>query len=125
MNKALYSSRNMCWCTPQDLFAALDAEFRFVLDAAATAKSAKCDKYYSPRENGLTQSWDCGGAVFCNPPYGTELKKWVKKACEEARGGLPHRAADPGADGYGVFSRLHIREDGNTISARAAALYKR
>ena len=89
MNKALYSSRNMCWCTPQDLFAALDAEFHFALDAAATDKSAKCDKYYSPLENGLTQSWDCGGAVFCNPPYGTELKKWVKKACEEAREGFP------------------------------------
>lgn len=27
------------------------------------------------------------GAVFCNPPYGREIGKWVKKAYEEARGG--------------------------------------
>ena len=42
MNKALLSSKNMCWCTPQDLFNELNKEFDFVLDPAATAKSAKC-----------------------------------------------------------------------------------
>ena len=36
----------------------------------ATAKSAKCDLYYTPETDGLTQSWNRGGAVFCNPPYG-------------------------------------------------------
>ena len=30
-----------------------------------------------------------GGAVFCNPPYGREIGKWVQKAFEEARGGYP------------------------------------
>ena len=25
-----------------------------------------------------------GGAVFCNPPYGRELKKWIRKAYEES-----------------------------------------
>lgn len=113
MNKVLYSLKNMRWCTPHGLFEALDSEFHFVLDAAATDKSAKCDKYYTPADDGLARSWDYGGAVFCNPPYGAEIKKWIKKAFEEARGGLPHRAADPGADGYGVFSRLHIRKGGN------------
>lgn len=29
------------------------------------------------------------GAVFCNPPYGREIGKWVQKAFEEARGGYP------------------------------------
>lgn len=28
-----------------------------------------------------------GGAVFCNPPYGREIGKWVRKACEEAKRG--------------------------------------
>lgn len=28
-----------------------------------------------------------GGAVFCNPPYGREIGKWVRKAWEEAQGG--------------------------------------
>lgn len=29
----------------------------------------------------------CGGAVFCNPPYGREIGKWVQKAYEEAKDG--------------------------------------
>lgn len=41
MNKALLSSKNMCWCTPQDFFDRLNAEFGFVLDPAATDKTAK------------------------------------------------------------------------------------
>ena len=28
-----------------------------------------------------------GGAVFCNPPYGREIGKWVKKAYLEAQKG--------------------------------------
>ena len=70
MNAALLSSKNMCWCTPQDFFDKLNAEFGFVLDPAATDKTAKCSLYYTPETDGLSQSWDRGGAVFCNPPYG-------------------------------------------------------
>ncbi|MFQ9555799.1 MAG: DNA N-6-adenine-methyltransferase [Oscillospiraceae bacterium] len=40
----------------------------------------------TPETDGLSQSWDRGGAVFCNPPYGREIGKWVQKAFEEARG---------------------------------------
>lgn len=84
MNKILLSSQNMCWCTPQDFFDRLNEEFNFVLDAAATAKSAKCSLYYTPETDGLLQSWDRGGSVFCNPPYGREVGKWVEKAYKEA-----------------------------------------
>ena len=28
-----------------------------------------------------------GGIVFCNPPYGRELPKWVKKCYEESQKG--------------------------------------
>ena len=87
MNKTLFSSKNMNWCTPQDFFNRLNDEFDFVLDAAASAKTAKCQMYYTPESDGLSQSWDCGGAVFCNPPYGREIGKWVKKAYEESRRG--------------------------------------
>lgn len=93
MNAALLSSKNMCWCTPQDFFDKLNAEFGFVLDPAATDKTAKCSLYYTPETDGLSQSWDRGGAVFCNPPYGREIGKWVQKAFEEARGGYPMNAA--------------------------------
>lgn len=89
MNQALLSSKNMCWCTPQDFFDKLDSEFNFVLDPAATNKTAKCALFYTPETDGLSQSWDRGGAVFCNPPYGREIGKWVRKAFEEARCGYP------------------------------------
>lgn len=62
MNTALLSSKNMCWCTPQDFFDKLNAEFGFVLDPAATDKTAKCSLYYTPETDGLSQSWDRGGA---------------------------------------------------------------
>lgn len=87
MDKVLLSSKKMDWCTPQGFFDRLNEEFRFVLDAAATERSAKCPLYYTPETDGLAQSWDRGGAVFCNPPYGREVGKWVRKAYEEAQGG--------------------------------------
>ena len=85
MNAALLSSKNMCWCTPQDFFDKLNAEFGFVLDPAATDKTAKCSLYYTPETDGLSQSWDRGGAVFCNPPYGRAIYDWVFKCWRESR----------------------------------------
>lgn len=57
MNAALLSSKNMSWCTPPELFTALDQEFHFDLDPAATDKSAKCAKYYTPADDGLSKDW--------------------------------------------------------------------
>lgn len=87
MNQVLLSSKRMDWCTPQDFFDDLNREFHFVLDAAATVKTAKCPMYFTPETDGLSQSWNHGGAVFCNPPYGREIRKWVKKAYEESKQG--------------------------------------
>lgn len=84
MNKVLLSSQNTCWCTPQKFFDDLNKEFNFVLDPAATKKTAKCKHYFTPETDGLSQSWDYGGSVFCNPPYGREIKKWVEKAYRES-----------------------------------------
>ena len=85
MNEALLSSKKMVWRTPQDFFDKLNEEFHFVLDAAADPDNAKCEKYYSlPHNDGLSNTWNVGGAVFCNPPYGREIGKWVKKASDEA-----------------------------------------
>lgn len=67
------------------LFNKLNKKFHFVLDSAATDKTAKCSLYYTPETDGLSKSWNRGGAVFCNPPYGREIRKWVKKAYEEAQ----------------------------------------
>ncbi len=88
MNPVLLKSDKMNWCTPKDFYKKLDSEFHFVLDAAATARSAKCKNYYTPETDGLSNSWDFGGSVFCNPPYGRTIGKWVVKAYEEAQKGV-------------------------------------
>ncbi len=57
MNEALLSSKNLSWCTPADFFAELDREFHFDLDPAATDKSAKCARYFTPADDGLKMDW--------------------------------------------------------------------
>jgi phage N-6-adenine-methyltransferase len=83
-----FSSANQEWGTPQDLFLALDKEFRFELDAAATSSNTKCKVYFDKTSNGLEQDWSTYGTVWVNPPYGRGVTgKWVKKAYEEAQKG--------------------------------------
>ena len=74
------------WSTPPDLFAELDAEFHFDLDAASTDENALCERHYTKEDDGLAQPWD--GNVWCNPPYGREIGKWVRKAAESDGGGV-------------------------------------
>ena len=130
-NEALFSSKNMNWCTPQEFFNELNAEFHFALDAASTEKSAKCPKYYTPKEDGLKQPWtvDDGGSVFCNPPYGKQIGEWVRKAYEEAKRGItivlliPSRTDTAYFHNY-IYGKAELRfirgrlkftdEDGNT-----------
>lgn len=80
----MFSSRTPEWSTPQDLFDALDKIHNFNLDTAATPENAKCARYFTATDDGLAQDWG-GYRVFCNPPYGREIGRWVKKAYEEAQ----------------------------------------
>lgn len=79
-NDLFFSSKSEEWATPQDFFEQIDKEFHFNLDACATAENAKCDKYYTKEQDGLSQEWN--GIVWCNPPYGRSIGMWVKKAYE-------------------------------------------
>ena len=82
INKGLFSSNTNEWATPQRFFDELDKEFNFTLDPCATSENHKCEKYFTIKENGLIQSWE-NEVVFCNPPYGRELRLWVRKCYEE------------------------------------------
>lgn len=86
MNDVHFSSKTNEWATPQAFFDQLDQEFNFTLDVAATPENAKCDRYFTQSDDGLSQSWD-NETIWCNPPYGRQLGSWVKKA-SEARGGV-------------------------------------
>ena len=79
----LFSSQTPEWPTPKWLFDALHAEFGFTLDPCSTHENAKCPKHYTRTENGLLKSWQ-GEVVFMNPPYGTEIAAWMRKAHDAA-----------------------------------------
>ena len=73
-----YSSKTNEWSTPQDFFDELDKEFNFTLDPCSTSENAKCAKYFTVEDDGLKQDWS-NDVVFMNPPYGREIKHWIKK----------------------------------------------
>ncbi len=84
--RTLFSTATDDWATPQPLFDQLNAEFAFTLDPCASAKNAKCPRYFTPEEDGLRQDWS-KETVFMNPPYGRVIGLWVRKAYESAQGG--------------------------------------
>ncbi|MEK6880721.1 MAG: DNA N-6-adenine-methyltransferase [Nanoarchaeota archaeon] len=86
MNKGLFTSKTGEWETPQWLFDQLNKKFRFDIDVCATKKNAKCKKFYTKKDAGLKMGWY--GNVWCNPPYGREIKKWVEKAFLESHKGI-------------------------------------
>ena len=77
MNPALTSHRTVNWPTPKALYEELDREFRFDYDP--------CPLYGNTGplfgRDGLYESW-AGRRVFCNPPFGPGIPKFMAKACE-------------------------------------------
>ena len=63
------------WETPQYLFMELNEEFDFTVDACATKDNTKCRVFI---DDALNVMWR--GRVFCNPPYGRQIKKFAEKA---------------------------------------------
>lgn len=82
--EVMFSSKSNEWATPQSFFDKLNEEFGFTLDPCSTHENAKCEQHYTIEEDGLSQNWG-GQVVFCNPPYGRDLPKWVKKCHDESR----------------------------------------
>lgn len=86
INPGMISSNTDDWATPQAFFDRVSAEFGpFAVDVCASVENAKAPKFFSREQDGLKQEW--AGTVWMNPPYGREIKHWVKKAYESARGG--------------------------------------
>ncbi|HCQ6573068.1 TPA: phage N-6-adenine-methyltransferase [Klebsiella pneumoniae] len=75
------------WRTPPALFACLNAEFCFQLDAAAAQHNALCKKFITAEQNTLETSWadylSIPGYVWLNPPY-SDITPFVKKAAAES-----------------------------------------
>lgn len=86
INKGLMSSNTDEWATPKLFFEELNKKFHFTLDPCSTEENHKCSTYFTKKDNGLEKSWG-GYIVYCNPPYGKEISKWVEKAYKENQKG--------------------------------------
>ena len=71
MNRVMFSSASKHWATPRELYLALHKEFVFTLDPCRL----NCQVNY------LQKSW-AGERVYCNPPYGRGIDRWLAKAFE-------------------------------------------
>lgn len=85
MDDIFFSSKKDDWETPQKLFDKLDKRFHFDIDLAASDKNRKCEKYYTKKDDALSKEWS--GTCWCNPPYGRNIKHWVKKASDSCSNG--------------------------------------
>lgn len=85
IHEGMFTSERMDWATPQPFFDMVNEEFSFTLDAASEPHNAKCSRHYTPADDGLSQPWD--GVVWCNPPYGRQIGKWVEKGYRSAQEG--------------------------------------
>ena len=124
MNQALFSSASEEWATPQDVFDALDAEFHFTLDPCSTDENAKCEKHFTRVDDGLSQDWT-GERVFCNPPYGREMPKWIAKCAEHGIGGGCCGYANTCQNRYKGFSRAHLRQSRDSVHPRQIEIRRR
>ena len=85
MDNVHFSSKTDLWSTPQVFFDKYNKIYNFNLDVCALPENAKCDNYFTPQVDGLTKEWN--GTCWMNPPYGRDIKRWVKKAYEAGLNG--------------------------------------
>ena len=110
-NNVHFSSKTCLWSTPPETFKRLDFIHSFNLDPCATAENTTCPKFFTEKDNGLKQDWS-GYRVFMNPPYGREIKHWMKKAYEESLKGalvvclVPSRTDTQWWHDYAVKGRI-------------------
>ena len=81
-----FSSERDDWETPPEIFEPLNEEFQFTLDPCCYPYTAKCKKFFTKEDDGLSKDWS-GERVFMNPPYGRRIGKWIEKAFEESQKG--------------------------------------
>ena len=67
------------WLTPPDLLEKLEA---FDLDPCAPIVRPwdMAKNHYTKKDDGLSKTWE--GRVWCNPPYGLQANKWLKRCAE-------------------------------------------
>lgn len=73
------------WYTPKYIFDALG--LKFDLDPCAPpggGPHVPAARYFTKADDGLVQPWK--GRVWCNPPYGRGLERWIEKLAKHGDG---------------------------------------
>jgi phage N-6-adenine-methyltransferase len=87
----LFSTGKDTWETPDDLYAELDHQHHFTLDAAADPTNHKCQRWFGPggeRADALSEAWPINQSIWLNPPYSRGAqRKFIERAVECAKAG--------------------------------------
>lgn len=82
----MFSSESGQWDTPKEMILEIERFFgEIVLDPCASENNPRWTgafRHYTKSDDGLKHVW-FAQTVYVNPPYGREIKKWIKKANEE------------------------------------------
>lgn len=87
LGSGMFTSERPDWETPPDLFKFYDDIHHFTLDVCASPINAKCARYYTPADGSLATPWH-GEVCWMNPPYGSEIVDWVRKAAKQSIAGV-------------------------------------
>ena len=124
VNKALFTSESDEWATPQEIFDELDREFDFNLDPCANETNAKCARYFSDADDGLTQKWG-GLPSFLQSALFSNISMGRKSISGEHERGDSRRFTHTGADRYKIFSRFYIAPLRDTVHQGTPQVWKR
>lgn len=113
MNRqVMFSSASSEWGTPLDFWKAIDREFGFTLDLAASAANHKVDRYFSA-ENSLFDHLDSIKNEVCwlNPVYGRKITDFIDAACDLHHRGNTVVLLPPARTDTAWWSKLHQHAD--------------
>lgn len=81
----MMTSIDQDWATPSYFVDLVEKKLnlKFELDACAYDHTAKAPKWYTEKDDALTQDWK--GVVWMNPPYGRALPKWLYYARQQSK----------------------------------------
>jgi site-specific DNA-methyltransferase (adenine-specific) len=77
-----FKSDSTEYSTPWKIVEPLISEFGLTKDICASASNCKLPDYWTKEDDALTKDWI--GNCWMNPPFSRNLRKWVKKACDDA-----------------------------------------
>ncbi len=112
------------WKTPGQLYHALDDEFNFTIDACAAGWNSTCLDYYSKDNSCLDVDWPVNSVVWMNPPYGSEIGKFIKKAYEQYLRGITVICLPPARTETKWFTEYCLKGELRFVQRRIHFIHK-